>query len=73
MTLTVNSTGKGSITAPPGVAAGINCGTLCSEDYAVNTDVILTATPDVSSVFTNWGGQCAGTEAVITLTMDSAN
>jgi len=74
VTLTVNSagTGKGAITAPPGVAAGINCGTLCSEDYAVNIDVILTATPDASSVFTNWGGQCAGTDTVITLTMDSA-
>jgi trimeric autotransporter adhesin len=72
--LTVSSagTGKGTITAPSGGGAGINCGTQCAEEYPVNTEVTLTATPDASSVFTNWGGQCSGTDAVITVMMNNA-
>jgi hypothetical protein len=69
-TLTVDKAGigTGTVTSDP---AGINCGTDCTEDYARNTAVTLTAVPGVSSFFTGWSGDCSGTDPVTTVTMDA--
>jgi TolB protein len=65
--LTVTRSGKGRVTSAP---AGINCGSDCSESYAVGTAVTLTATPLRGSTFTGWSGACSGTGAC-TLTMSA--
>ncbi len=52
--------GSGTVTSSP---AGINCGSDCSETFALGTMVTLTATPTPgTSTFTGWsGGGCSGT------------
>ena len=60
-TLTVSKTGNGSgtVTSMP---AGINCGTDCTQSYAFNTQVTLTAVAAAGSTFTGWSGSgCSGT------------
>jgi len=59
-------TGSGKITADRGE---IDCGAHCNEAYLGGTSVILTATADPDSVFTDWGGNCSG-NGVCILTMD---
>ena len=57
--LTVNLPTNGTITGP-----GINCGTGggdCTEAYAYNTVVALTATPNTGYVLSAWTGACTGT------------
>ena len=61
--------GTGSVIADSGV---VNCGPTCSGEYPYNTPVILTATPDSGSTFLGWTGDCAGTAATCTVTMDQA-
>lgn len=58
-TLRVGVAGEGSgrVTSAP---AGIDCGTDCNQDYAINTSVTLTAIADPGSVFFEWGGPCVG-------------
>ena len=51
--LTVTVVGMGSVTSAP---AGIACGADCSETYALNTVVALTATPAAGSTFSAWSG-----------------
>ncbi len=73
------SSGGGKITSQP---AGINCGlgaTDCSEFYAPNTVVKLTATPYMNPLknieydFDHWEGSCTGQlSSTCTLTMSSA-
>jgi Leucine-rich repeat (LRR) protein len=41
------------------------------KDFSVNSEVKLTATAENGSTFTNWSGDCTGTERRISLTMDS--
>ncbi|MBL8514084.1 MAG: hypothetical protein JNJ55_08820, partial [Betaproteobacteria bacterium] len=51
--------GVGAITSNP---AGIDCGVDCSETFAFDTQVTLTATPAIGSAFNGWrGGYCTGT------------
>ena len=53
------SSGDGTVNSVPG---GISCGADCSEDYAYNTTVTLSATPSPGSVFHGWSGEgCSGT------------
>ncbi|NOT57246.1 MAG: hypothetical protein HOP18_21800 [Deltaproteobacteria bacterium] len=59
-TLTVTKVGTGTVTSSP---AGISCGTDCSEPYANNTVVALTATPATGFTFSAWSGSCTGTGA----------
>jgi hypothetical protein len=67
VTLTVAKTGNGQITGN-----GITCGTDCTEDLAPNTQVTLTATATTGSMFKQWTGDCTGTTATVTVTMDKA-
>ena len=59
-TLSVTRTGSGSgtVTSSP---AGISCGVDCSQSYAANTSVSLTATAGPGSSFAGWSGACSGT------------
>ena len=59
--------GSGAVTSSP---AGIDCGTDCSETYAVGTVVTLTAAADSGSTFTGWDGACIGQGNPCTLTME---
>jgi hypothetical protein len=45
--------GTGTVTSSP---VGISCGSDCTEQYVVNTQVTLTATPDPGARFDHWGG-----------------
>ena len=42
------------------IGKGIDCGKDCSKTYVKDTLVKLTATPEANSIFTHWGGACAG-------------
>ena len=69
LTVTKAGTGTGTVTSAP---AGINCGADCSEIYAENTVVTLTAVPAASSTFAGWtGGGCSGTGTCV-VTMSAA-
>jgi PKD repeat protein len=60
--------GSGVVSSSP---AGISCGSSCQESVDAGASVTLTATPDASSVFSGWSGDCSGTGAC-ELTMDQA-
>jgi len=64
--LTVSKTGNGTING-----TGISCGSDCEEYFVVNTNITLTATPDEGWLFNSWGGDCVGTEPIITITLDT--
>jgi uncharacterized repeat protein (TIGR02543 family) len=66
-TLTVVGGDNGTITSTP---SGINCGSDCSENYAKDTGVTLTATPKAGYQFTGWSGACSGTASCV-VTMGS--
>ena len=75
--LTVDTTGaevkaraegwNGMVTSRP---AGIHCGADCASNYLEDTVVTLIAYPGVKSYFIEWGGDCAGTERSVQVTMD---
>jgi len=67
LVVTKSGIGSGTVTSSP---MGINCGSDCSEPYAPNASVILTATPAAGSTFAGWGGACSGMGAC-NLTMDT--
>ena len=64
LVVALTGTGKGSVTSDP---AGIDCGTDCSENYARNTVVALTATPGPGSEFTAWGGDADCADGSVTM------
>ena len=66
--LSVTVVGSGSVSSTP---AGIACPADCSEPYAVNTDVTLTAAPG-GSPFTGWSGDCTGAMATTAVRMSAA-
>ncbi len=69
LTVSKDGTGSGTVSSAP---AGINCGGDCTEDYAADTVVTLTATAADGSEFTGWtGGGCSGTGTCV-VTMSSA-
>ena len=61
--LTLTPVGGGSITPQPASPTG---------SYDADSIVTLTATPDASSQFTGWSGDCSGTSVTCTVTMDAA-
>ncbi len=69
LTLSKTGTGTGTVTSNP---AGIDCGLDCSEPYAFNTTVTLTASAATGATFTGWsGGGCSG-PGTCQVTMDAA-
>ncbi len=69
LTVTKAGTGTGTVSSAP---AGISCGTDCTEPYATNTSVTLTAAPASGSKFTSWSGACTGTATTCTVSMSAA-
>ncbi|EWS55127.1 Conserved repeat-containing protein [Methylibium sp. T29] len=67
--LNVSVGGGGTVRSQP---AGIDCGSACSAAYAVNTSVVLSATPAAGQVFTGWGGACTGAGPSCTVVMSQA-
>jgi hypothetical protein len=65
--LSVSVTGPGSVTSAP---TGILCGVDCQEDFPAGTQVTLTALPNPGARFLGWSGDCTGTNASCTLTVD---
>jgi hypothetical protein len=70
-TLTVGKSGNGSgtVTSSP---TGVNCGTDCSEPYASDTVVTLTAGASAGSLFGGWSGCDSVSGATCTVTMNAA-
>jgi hypothetical protein len=66
-TLNVGVSGNGSVTSSP---TGINCGSICTMNYASGTPVMLTATPTGGATFNGWGGACSGNGSCL-VTMNS--
>jgi uncharacterized repeat protein (TIGR02543 family) len=58
LTTAKTGTGGGTIVSSP---VGISCGADCSEVYAADTMVRLTATAKPGSTFAGWNGACGGT------------
>lgn len=67
--LSVTVSGDGRVVSTP---AGIDCGADCTESFAADTSVTLTATPAAGRVFSGWGGDCAGNAPTCTVTMREA-
>ena len=65
--LVVTKSGPGVVTAP-----GISCGSDCSDAYAENATVTLTATANNATAVIGWGGACSGASPTCTVTMNSA-
>lgn len=64
-----SGSGAGQVTSAP---SGIACGTVCSAEFAANTNVTLTATASAGSVFAGWGGACSASGATCTVLMSQA-
>jgi hypothetical protein len=55
-TVTVTKSGAGAGTVISAVPSGINCGSVCSAEFAASAPVTLEATPNTGSVFIEWTG-----------------
>jgi hypothetical protein len=66
--LSVDTTGKGSVTSTP---SGIDCGASCTAGFDTGATVTLAASPDAGWTFGGWRGACSGRSSC-TLTMDAA-
>ena len=75
LSVTTTGGGSGTVTSSP---AGIECGATCSASFAIHRVVTLTATAEAGSAglagsaFVGWSGDCTGSTATCTVTMDSA-
>jgi hypothetical protein len=54
--------GKGTVTSEP---SGLECGSLCSEEFLGGTPVVLHANAASGSSFGGWSGDCSGTRACL--------
>jgi len=69
LTVAIAGSGTGNVTSSP---SGINtAGGVNNFDFSENEVVTLTATPTVGSSFTNWTGDCSGTNTSVAVTMDA--
>jgi len=69
LTVGKTGTGAGTVTSSP---AGINCGSDCSEAYAMGTNVTLSAVAATGSAFAGWSGACSGSGSTCTVAMSAA-
>ncbi|MDY6992898.1 MAG: Ig-like domain-containing protein, partial [Pseudomonadota bacterium] len=69
LALKITKAGRGLVTSEPG---DINCGPNCDEDYPEGTTLTLKATPEPGFQFKGWQGDCQGSNASISVTMDAA-
>ena len=60
--------GAGMVASSPG---GIACGTDCEEAMVEGAEVSLTATPDATSTFAGWSGDCTGAATTCAVTMSA--
>jgi hypothetical protein len=67
LVVTRTGLGTGKVGSNP---AGIDCGSQCNTHFAAGAVVTLTATPDVSSTFAGWSGDCTGVGSC-TVSMDT--
>lgn len=68
----VTKTGLGDVRGVRSNSTGsdINCGSVCSSSYVVDTVVNITAIPAPGFVFAGWQGSCSGTSGACSLTMN---
>lgn len=71
LSVQLSGTGSGSVTSTP---SGINCGSTCTANFALGTQVSLTAAPAANSTFSGWSGAgCSGAgTCTFALTSDSS-
>jgi len=62
-TLTVNETGKGTVTSTDGIINCTNGSGTCSAAYASGSTVTLNASAATGQTFTGWSGACSGRNA----------
>jgi len=67
LTITRSGAGGGIVSSSP---AGISCGATCSFQFLSGTNVTITATPDATSSFSGFTGDCSGT-GTCNFTMDN--
>lgn len=68
LTVTKSGTGKGVVLSTP---SGIDCGNDCQGRFATDSKVTLKATPLSGSGFTKWEGDCSGSNAKCTISMNA--
>ena len=68
LTVTKSGQGNGTVTSAPG---GIDCGQVCEATFLKDSDVTLTASPDLISAFRGWKGSGCGNEVTCTIRMDN--
>jgi hypothetical protein len=65
LAVTKGGTGRGSVASD--VQPGIDCGTTCDYPFTTGTVVTLTATPNSTSTFMGWTGDCTGSTCQVTM------
>jgi hypothetical protein len=58
LTVSKQGAGSGTVSSNPG---GLSCGETCQAPFRKDIVVTLTASPDPTSTFAGWGGDCSGT------------
>jgi len=61
----VKKSGNGTVTSTP---AGINCGTVCSYNFANGTGVTLKAVPASGYTFAGSSSSCVGSVCTVSVT-----
>jgi len=69
ITVIKKGSGTGTVSSNP---KGITCGTSCFNGFPSGKKVTLTATPDATSVFVRWEGDCTGTQTSCTVKVNKA-
>jgi hypothetical protein len=67
LTVIKKGSGTGTVSSNP---KGIMCGTTCFNGFSSGKKVTLSATPDATSVFVRWEGDCTGTQTSCTVTVN---